>query len=234
MPSRVRMFALLLDGFELPRMTTTPLNPHHISAMRFRATVAAVLAVHLGLLWVAQSEQAELHASDESGQVVMADVVSEIPNPSPITPAKPLPQSIPTPTQTKRVSQTDTLAVNQSSNHQESAPATAVAAAPSTATGKAGSPSLVEPSADADYLKNPPPGYPRISRRMGEQGTVIVRVFISTQGLPEKAEVRTSSGFARLDQAALDAVQRWRFVPGHRHGTPEAMWFNIPVRFVLE
>lgn len=215
-------------------MTTTSLNPHHISAMRLRATVAAVLTVHLGLLWVAQSELAELHASDESGQVVMADVVSEIPNPSPVTPAKPLQQSAPTPTQTKRVSQTDTLAVNQSSNSQESAPATAAAAAPPTAAGQAGSPSLVEPSADADYLKNPPPGYPRISRRMGEQGTVIVRVFISTQGLPEKAEVRTSSGFARLDQAALDAVQRWRFVPGRRHGTPEAMWFNIPVRFVLE
>jgi protein TonB len=93
---------------------------------------------------------------------------------------------------------------------------------------------LVEPSADADYLKNPPPGYPRISRRNGEQGTVIVRVFISTQGAPEKAEVRASSGFARLDQAALEAVQRWRFVPGRRNGTPEAMWFNIPVRFILE
>jgi protein TonB len=93
---------------------------------------------------------------------------------------------------------------------------------------------LVEPSADADYLKNPPPGYPRISRRMGEQGTVVVRVFINTQGLPEKPEVRTSSGFVRLDQAALDAVQRWRFVPGRRNGTPEPMWFNIPVRFVLE
>ncbi len=101
-------------------------------------------------------------------------------------------------------------------------------------TYKTGSPSLVEPSADADYLKNPPPGYPRISRRNGEQGTVIVRVLISTQGAPEKAEVRTSSGFARLDQAALEAVQRWRFLPGRRNGTPEAMWFNIPVRFILE
>lgn len=73
-----------------------------------------------------------------------------------------------------------------------------------------------------------------MSRRNGEQGTVIVRVFISTQGTPEKAEVRTSSGFARLDQASLEAVQRWRFVSGRRNGTPEAMWFNIPIRFILE
>jgi protein TonB len=92
----------------------------------------------------------------------------------------------------------------------------------------------VLPSSDADYLNNPPPAYPRISKRMGEQGTVIVRVFIGLQGTAEQAEIRTSSGYDRLDKAALDTVQRWRYVPGKRHGTPEAMWFNVPVRFVLE
>ncbi len=216
------------------RMNT--LNPHHISNTRLRNTIAAVLLVHVALLWVAQSQLAELPASDESGQVVMADVVSDIPNPTPLTHAKTAPTATPTPTPTptKSVTKTDTLALTPNSSNAQEAAASNAAAAPSTASGKTGSPSLVEPSADADYLKNPPPGYPRISRRNGEQGTVIVRVFISTQGTPEKAEVRTSSGFARLDQAALEAVQRWRFVPGRRNGTPEAMWFNIPVRFILE
>jgi protein TonB len=163
---------------------------------------------------------------------MMADVMSDMPNPAPLTPTQPSPQPAPIPTPTKSVSKPDTPALTpNSSNAQETATA---AAAPATASGKAGAPSLIEPSADADYLKNPPPAYPRASRRLGEQGTVIVRVFISTQGTPEKAEVRTSSGFTRLDQAALEAVQRWRFVPGRRSGTPEAMWFNIPVRFVLE
>ena len=211
------------------------LYPHHISNARLRNTIAAVLLIHAGLLWVAQRELAELPASKESGQVMMADVVSDIPNAAPLTSAKSSPQPVPIPTPTKSVSKPDTPALTpNSSNAQETATASTGAAAPATASGKAGAPSLVEPSADADYLKNPPPAYPRASRRLGEQGTVIVRVFISTQGLPEKAEVRTSSGFARLDQAALEAVQRWRFVPGRRSGTPEAMWFNIPVRFVLE
>jgi periplasmic protein TonB len=209
------------------------LHPHHISNTRLRNTIAAVLLAHAGLLWVAQRESAELPASDESGQVMMADVVSDMPNPAPLTAVKPIPASMLAPT--KSVSKTDTPALTaNSSNAQETSTASTAAAAPSTASGKAGSPSVIEPSADADYLKNPPPAYPRASRRLGEQGTVIVRVLISTQGLPEKAEVRTSSGFARLDQAALEAVQRWRFVPGRRSGTPEAMWFNIPVRFVLE
>ena len=214
------------------RMNT--LNPHHISNTRLRNTIAAVLLVHVALLWVAQSQLAELPASDESGQVVMADVVSDIPNPAPLTHDKQAPTATPTPTPTRSVTKTDTPALTPNSSNIQEAPASTAAAAPSTASGKTGSPSLVEPSADADYLKNPPPGYPRISRRNSEQGTVIVRVFISTQGTPEKAEVRTSSGFARLDQAALEAVQRWRFVPGRRNGTPEAMWFNIPVRFILE
>ena len=210
------------------------LDPHHVSHTRLRNTIAAVLLVHAALLWMAQSQLAELPASDESGQVVMAEAVSDIPNPAPLTHAKTAPTATPTPTPTKSVTRPDTPALTPNSSNTQEAVASTAAAAPSTASGKTGSPSLVEPSADADYLKNPPPGYPRISRRNGEQGTVIVRVFISTQGTPEKAEVRTSSGFARLDQAALEAVQRWRFVPGRRNGTPEAMWFNIPVRFVLE
>ncbi len=211
------------------------LYPHHISNARLRYTIATVLLIHAGLLWVVQRELAELPASNESGQVMMADVVSDMPNPAPLAPAKPSQQPVPTSTPTKSATKTDAPALTpNSSNAQETAAASTSAAAPSTASGKTGAPSLVEPSADADYLKNPPPAYPRASRRLGEQGTVIVRVFISTQGLPEKAEVRTSSGFARLDQAALDAVQRCRFLPGRRSGTPEAMWFNIPVRFVLE
>ncbi len=210
------------------------LDPHHVSQTRLRNTIAAVLLVHAALLWVAQSQLAELPASDESGQVVMADVVSDIPNLAPLQPAKPTPQAEPQPASTQSVAKTDTPALNPNSSNSQDTAAASTTAAPATASGKTGSPSLVEPSADADYLKNPPPGYPRISRRNGEQGTVIVRVFITTQGLPEKTEVRTSSGFARLDQAALEAVQRWRFVPGRRSGTPEAMWFNIPVRFVLE
>jgi protein TonB len=61
------------------------------------------------------------------------------------------------------------------------------------------------------------PAYPPMSKRMGEQGKVVVRVLIGADGLPQKADIRTSSGFERLDQAALaTAVMRWRYVPGKR------------------
>jgi protein TonB len=90
------------------------------------------------------------------------------------------------------------------------------------------------PSSDAAYLNNPRPGYPSISRRMGEQGKVLLRVMVSEQGLPQQIEIKTSSGYERLDKAAITSVQRWRFVPGKRNGVPEAMWYIVPVNFVLE
>lgn len=96
-------------------------------------------------------------------------------------------------------------------------------------------PARVElPSSDADYLQNPKPPYPALSKRLGEQGKVLVRVLIGVDGTAQKAEIKQSSGFDRLDQAALGTVLRWRYVPGKRAGVPEAMWFSVPINFVLE
>lgn len=90
------------------------------------------------------------------------------------------------------------------------------------------------PSSNADYLQNPKPAYPAMSKRLGEQGKVVVRVLIGVDGVAQKAEIRHSSGFDRLDQAAWTTAQRWRYVPGKRGGVPEAMWVNVPFNFVLE
>ncbi|WP_210545763.1 energy transducer TonB [Rhodoferax sp. PAMC 29310] len=95
-------------------------------------------------------------------------------------------------------------------------------------------PQLVLPSSDADYLQNPKPPYPALSKRLGEQGKVVVRVLIGIDGTAQKTELKQSSGFDRLDQTALTTVLRWRYVPGKRAGVPEAMWFNVPISFVLE
>lgn len=187
------------------------MDAHHISHSRLFLTMGVVLFAHLAFLYVSQTQPATLLASSESNQILMADVFSEAP--AAVT------------------TKTTATKVTADSKTTASSDMSAVA---STSSSRTPSANLVEPSADADYLKNPPPNYPRASRRLGEQGTVIVRVLINAQGLPERSEIQTSSGFDRLDQAALEAVQRWRFVPGQRQGTPLAMWFNVPIRFILE
>jgi protein TonB len=96
-------------------------------------------------------------------------------------------------------------------------------------------PAKVElPSSDADYLHNPKPEYPALSKRRGEQGRVVLRVLIGADGVAQRAEVHQTSGFERLDQAGLNTVLRWRYVPGKRGGQPEAMWFQVPINFVME
>ena len=106
---------------------------------------------------------------------------------------------------------------------------TPVAAAPAAPA----QPAIQLPSSDADYLQNPEPKYPENSQRLNEQGTSTIRVLIGADGLPQRAEIGKSSGFDRLDRAALATVMRWRYVPGKRNGVPEAMWFSVPIVWKL-
>lgn len=93
---------------------------------------------------------------------------------------------------------------------------------------------LVEARFDADYLQNPAPVYPPLARRMGEEGKVLVRAYVLPSGRPERVELRQSSGSPRLDEAALAAVRKWRFVPARRAGEAVAAWVVIPITFRLE
>ena len=105
------------------------------------------------------------------------------------------------------------------------------AVAPPAATAP---PKIELPSSDAEYLQNPKPAYPPISKRLNEQGTVGLRVLIGIDGSARKAEVTKSSGFRNLDQVALDTVLKWRYVPGKRGGIPEEMWVPTSLVFKLE
>ena len=95
-------------------------------------------------------------------------------------------------------------------------------------------PPVTAPIFNAEYLRNPPPAYPTLSRRLGEEGRVVLRVLVSPAGTAQEVEVRTPSGHARLDAAAREAVQRWRFVPAKRGDDPVAAWVLIPISFRLE
>lgn len=214
------------------------MNPrvHAVAPQRWLRVGALVLLAHGGVLWLVQSWDSAQPAALLSGEPLLAQVLIEEPATTraatalaPRTDARPTVQ----PQRTAPAAPTPTPSANPAPSSTTTTSA-ATAGTDSAARSRASESAVVLPSADAAYLHNPPPVYPRMSRRLGEQGTVVLHVLISAQGLPERVELRTSSGFARLDQSALDAVPRWRFVPGQRQGVPEAMWFNVPVRFVLE
>lgn len=87
---------------------------------------------------------------------------------------------------------------------------------------------------DADYLRNPRPPYPAISRRMREEGKVTLRVLVTPDGSADSVEIKSSSGSARLDEAALRTVRQWRFIPARRGDVAVQSWVLVPVIFKLE
>ena len=223
--------------------------------MSRNTTIAlSVIALHVAVLWAMQTGLLRRVAE----AVVPAEILVEImAPPAPEQKPQPLPQpkvqvkaptpkpTLPTPTPAVAQQPAPTpLAIAPSANAPapSAAAPTAVAAAPaSTNTGSTANappappapPKVVQPSSDADYLNNPRPIYPRLSKSLGEQGTTLVSVFIGTDGSAQKVELKKSSGFDRLDNAALEAIRSWRFVPGTRGGVPEAMWVVVPIPFQL-
>lgn len=80
----------------------------------------------------------------------------------------------------------------------------------------------------------PKPPYPALSRELGEEGVVLLRISVSAGGEFEQVQLLRSSGFIRLDRAARDGVRSWRFDAAWQGGQPVADSIDIPVRFRLD
>jgi len=95
-------------------------------------------------------------------------------------------------------------------------------------------PPFESPRYNAAYLSNPPPTYPLSARRRGIEGTVLVRAEVAAGGECLRAELKKSSGAEVLDQAALEAVKKWRFLPAKRGNQAVVAWVEVPITFKLE
>jgi periplasmic protein TonB len=85
----------------------------------------------------------------------------------------------------------------------------------------------------ARYRDTPKPIYPETARREGREGRVVLRVLIDNQGKTKSVELNTSSGSQALDQAATEAIKRWRFHPAYAGNMPVDSWVNVPIDFRL-
>ena len=109
------------------------------------------------------------------------------------------------------------------------APAAVVAAIPPA-------PSIIVTEArfDAAYLQNPAPLYPLLSRKLAEEGKVFLQVQVSALGTASQVHIKQGSGYPRLDQAALNTVRLWRFVPARQGDEAVSASVVVPIVFRLE
>lgn len=171
-------------------------------------------------------------------------IVPEPPKPEPVVKKQkpqPVPQLKPVPQPQPQVEETTPpAAITQEQTQVEETPAPpAVAQAPEVEKAPEPAPEpepvLEPPRFGIAYLNNPKPPYPPLSKRMGEEGRVILRVLVNEKGEPESVEIQASSGSPRLDQAALTTVKKsWRFVPAKRNNVPIKGIAAVPVDFAFE
>lgn len=106
--------------------------------------------------------------------------------------------------------------------------------APGPRTGRAGGASGPLRSSPSRYSLSPPPVYPEAARQKGHEGLVLVSVEILETGTPGRLIVKKSSGYDLLDQAALQAVKKWKFTPAVQNNVRIRTWGDVPIRFVLQ
>ena len=240
-------------------MSAAVLSPSFLAKHRIIVIAGSVLAFHALAIWALQSGL--LMRAVE--MVVPVEVLAQIieppkpapPPPAPVVPKEPPPPPVkqavvkPTPPVPQTQAPPQILAV-ETPTPAPYAPATVQVAPaapvlpPSVPVAAVASPApvpvpvpapvvKVQPSTDADDLYNPNQRYPRMSFSMGEQGTVMVRILIGAKGLPLKAELQKTSGFERLDQAALEYVMQSRYKPGTLNGVPNEMWMGRSVTYTI-
>jgi protein TonB len=217
------------------------------------AAFVAVIALHAACLWALLQVEAVRSAVQEVARIFVTFVAPspEIKPPEPLPLAAPEPKPEPKPIKSTKpkpapppkkpdpapIVAAETPAPAQVEVAQpEPAPRVEPSASPPVAEPQpapAPPPLLEPPRFDMAYLNNPAPDYPAFSRRLGEQGRVLLRVLVNVEGIAEQVEIKESSGSRRLDQAALEAVKKWRFIPAKRADQPIKGRALVPINFQL-
>jgi len=106
--------------------------------------------------------------------------------------------------------------------------------APAAITAETSPAPPVGETANMQVSRRVDPVYPPASRRAGEEGTGVFRVLVDPNGRPQEVTVVTSSGFPRLDEAAVTAIRKWVFKPAMQAGQAVQSWTKVQVKFELK
>ncbi|WP_374593304.1 energy transducer TonB [Sphingosinicella sp.] len=128
----------------------------------------------------------------------------------------------------------ETPPIVATADQPQAAPPAPVAIKAPLAPRPAAPPTLVADDLGATMISAKPPSYPFESRRKREQGTVVLALTLGTDGNVADIRLAKSSGYDRLDRAALGAVRHWRWSPTIRDGVAVAVRGTVEIPFVLQ
>lgn len=201
--------------------------------------IALVVAVHvvLAVFWLTRPSQAAVVVHEMS--VSIAEQHAEVAHPPTLQEAKPLPKIAPV---SKTIAAPAIKKIAQKVAEVVTQPVAATTAVTASVSSlkEADSPTAAaviqdsEPDYQARYLNNPRPAYPMVARRMGWQGRVILNVEVLSEGGCGAVNLYRGSGHEVLDNAAINTVKSWRFIPARHAGGAVTQWFKVPVNFSLE
>lgn len=217
-------------------------------------TLTVVLLVHsLALYW---ATRLSVLPPVPTPKAVAMQAVVIMPVALPTKPAEPLPQPTPPkpvvqpkaqpqpvvqktpilPPSEKAITFEKTVVVEKTESVVEKASPTPVVNEPPVVSKVEATPEpeLIPPRSDASGLNNSSPTYPAMSRRLAEQGKVLLDVLILANGTVGEIKLKQSSGFKRLDDAALQTVKQWRFQPAKRGNQAIDYWYVQPISFSLD
>lgn len=204
---------------------------------RWLPSFGLVVALHVIVWWGYTHFKDEILPPRPLPVVQVTLVTPPVPvQPREVPPPPPKVERQPKPVVQKAISAPTPVSSMQSvAEHAvQQAPVAVAPPSPPAAVQPAPEPPLELPRYNAAYLSNPPPTYPLSARRRGIEGTVLVRAEIAAGGECLRAELKKSSGAEVLDQAALEAVKKWRFVPAKRGNQAVVAWVEVPITFKLE
>ena len=231
-------------SMQQPGFLTIFLGEEKPSSMLTLISILVFLLHIWGLVWLLRPKEPELTpAQPLLMEVSMLAMSAPKPSATPPKPTPPQPEKKPPPKKPEIkpkktppvVQKTPDFAPVEQAVEPKPTPETPQSSAnnnskptPSTTDEK-----FTEVNYKADYLHNPKPEYPLLAKSREWQGKVFLRVKVSSAGLSEAVEVDRSSGHDILDEAAIDAVKQWRFVPAKRGETAVASSVIVPIVFSL-
>ena len=201
-----------------------------------------ILVLHVAAFYAIQSGLLSRVVSAAMPTITTVSIIAPPAPPKPPTPSvpktvelsAPMPRAVIPPLPMIAVAPTEpTITPPQPSRAEAAPPATSAPAAPSTSAPSPPAPSTPRTVSSVEYIKAPQLVYPNLSRRLGESGTVVLRILINEKGLPEQILVHKSTGYSNLDEAGRQAAMRALFKPMIENGKPVPVYVLVPLTFQL-